>query len=101
MIYKVDGRTEELKKRIALSDDELNEYVGEYVLNDTTKVLLSKDGNRIRATINEHTFYMFPEIKDNFFVLDTQAKVEFVRTNNIVNKLIYNINGEFHEFKRK
>jgi CubicO group peptidase (beta-lactamase class C family) len=101
LIYKVDGRSDELKKRIALSDDELNEYVGEYVLNDTTKVLLSKDGNRIRATIQEHTFYMFPEIKDNFFVLDTQAKVEFVRTNNIVNKLIYKINGEFHEFKKK
>jgi len=101
LIYKVDGRSEELIKRITLSDDELNEYVGEYVLNDTTKVLLSKDGNRIRATIHEHTFYMFPEIKDNFFVLDTQAKVEFVRTNNIVNKLIYKINGEFHEFMKK
>lgn len=101
LIYKVDGRTEELNKTIALSDDELNEYVGEYVFSDTSKVLLSKHGNRIQVTTRDHIFYIFPEIKDNFFILNTQAKLEFVRTNNIVNKLIYKINGEFYEFKKK
>ncbi len=101
LIYKVDGQSYELKKTIALSDDELNEYVGEYVLNDTSKVLLTKQGNRIQVKTQEHTFYIFPEIKDNFFMLNSDAKVEFVRTNTIVNKLIYKINGQFHEFKKK
>ncbi len=101
LIYKVDRQSYELKKTIALSDDELSEYVGEYVLNDTSKVLLTKQGNRIQVKTQEHTFYMFPEIKDNFFMTNSDAKVEFIRTNNVVNKLIYKINGEFHEFKKK
>jgi CubicO group peptidase (beta-lactamase class C family) len=102
LIYKVDGQSHELKKTIALSDDELLEYIGEYLISDTSSIFIRKHGNRIEVRTKEYTFDIFPETKTHFFLYGTKATIDFVRTNNIFTKIIYKDDGgQIHEFKKK
>lgn len=100
LIYKVGGKSQEFKKTIVLSDNDLSEYVGEYIFSPTFSAFVSKHGNRLQVKMPEQDPYdIFPEAKNNFFV--GNAELEFVRTNNIVNKLMIKADGQVHESKKK
>lgn len=101
--YKWKGFYERIMKNlIVLSADELREYVGEYVSDSTVSLVISKHDDKLKVQVTGQDFYdIFPEAKDKFFAQIAKAELEFVRTNNEINKLVYKFRGHSYELKKK
>lgn len=89
------------KHLIAMSGKELEEYTGEYVLNPKLSLFISDKGERLQVLLTGQYYDIFPEAKDKFFGQIREVELEFARTNNVVSKLIYKIDGQSYELKKK
>jgi len=68
------------RKAIALSEDVLKEYIGQYEINPQLKLDISLTGNTLMAApTGQPTVALLPEKKDYFFVKVPDLQLEFTR----------------------
>ena len=85
----------EIKELYPISDDQLNEYVGEYSINEQIKINIATGDKVLMLTLpGRPAFEIYPESKDKFYPILLPGQVEFVRNDqNKIVKLIVHANG--------
>ncbi|WP_053223049.1 serine hydrolase domain-containing protein [Roseivirga seohaensis] len=85
----------EIKDLYPVSDDQLNEYVGEYSINEQIKINIATGDKVLMLTLpGRPAFEIYPESKDKFFPIALPGQIEFVRNDkNEIIKLIVHANG--------
>lgn len=82
------------KKLVSVSRDILATYVGKYELNPGFILSVTLKGDQlITQATNQPEFEVFPEAENIFFVKLFDAKLEFVKTGDKVDKVILHQNG--------
>jgi CubicO group peptidase (beta-lactamase class C family) len=90
-----------VKKLATVSNDVLKSYTGKYELNPGFNLTISLDGNQLKAgATNQPTFDIYPEAENQFFVKLFDAKLEFLKTDDKVDKVILHQNRRQSTAKR-
>ncbi len=90
-----------VKKRATVGNDVLKTYTGKYELNPGFNITISLEGNQLRAgATNQPTFDIFPEAENVFFVKAFEAKFEFLKTGDKVDRLVLHQNKAQSTAKR-
>lgn len=73
-------KKEEPKTVITIDEEVLETYVGEYELNATFSITVTREGNRLFAQATKQPrFELFAEKEDKFFLKAVKASVEFTK----------------------
>ncbi|WP_332735533.1 serine hydrolase [Flavihumibacter sp.] len=91
-----------VKKEIAISATELEQYIGEYALSPSFSITVTSEGDRLFAqATNQPRFEVFAESPDTFFLKVVEAKIQFLKSGDgKVNALLLHQGGQKMEGKK-
>ncbi|HTE23700.1 serine hydrolase [Flavitalea sp.] len=90
-----------LKKLTSVGNDALKTYIGKYEMNPGFNITISLESNQLKAgATNQPTFDIYPEAENTFFVKLFDAKLEFLKTGDKVDRLVLHQNGTQSTAKR-
>ncbi|RYY10492.1 MAG: serine hydrolase, partial [Chitinophagaceae bacterium] len=90
-----------LKKLVTVDNAVLKTYTGKYEINPGFNLTVTLEGNQLKAgATNQPTFDVYAEAENMFFVKLFDAKIEFIKTGDKVDKLVLHQNGRQTTAKR-
>jgi CubicO group peptidase (beta-lactamase class C family) len=103
VVYKWSGfYNPTIKKIVAVPDNTLSSYVGEYQIGPDFNLVITKEGNVLKVEpTGQGKFDLFAEEVNKFFLTIVDAQLEFISgTDGKIDKLILHQNGRHMDGKK-